>query len=440
MKTIKSIAIILCAAALMACNNNDAADVNGGDVVAGEPCEVNLLISSVATRGITDQTVDGTNLESAVKVLEFYVFDSNGNPDVEVGRVNETTPGKGYVKVTTTTNEKIHKIVMAGGDNKKIAAVINMNLGELTTNTYAGLKAELAKWAYTATGSNHNARVEDRTNGFEMTGEKVFSIAAGSINNTVTVNVERLSSRINAPILKTTDAGFINLDADDFEEIWADKADQLNGKTISYKDGGFVVINGRAKSDAFFIGNAEGDYRKTKTMVVDSKTYIVPDWDIWSGTGKDVLRSAFDGSGFYTNTYSGKGAAADWFLSGVEADGEHRVYVFENKPALKTVGLITGYDPASTYALILKGTFEIAEDATLNRTRYWRVDLTRDDDYHVYRNNSYKITVNKVSTPGYGTPEEAENENPIIPGKDQTSADVKIVVSPWTLNNYSTEM
>jgi len=448
MKVFKHLAIIvMCAVTLFACSKDEVKDDDG---VPGDPCEVNLIISSPnETRGITDDFVDGTDLENAVKVIEFYVFDSNGNPDVEVGRVDDTTPGKGYKKIATSTNEKIHKITMAGGNNKKIVAVVNMELGELTTNTYAGLKSQMAKWVFTANATDgYNARTENRPLGFEMTGEKQFSIVAGTINNSVTVNVSRLASRINAPTFNTADPNFVNLEADDLEEIWEAKATEVTGKNLTYVNEGYTVVNGRNKSDVFFIGNADGDDRKTKVETVDGKPYIVPDWNTWSATGKTNIASTFtptaDNTGTYTSTYSGKGQAADWFLNGNSSDNEHRVYVYENKPSIITASNVTGYDPAETYALIVKGTIVVDGDNAntnqLNRTRYWRIDLTREDDYHVYRNASYAITINKVSTPGYGSPEEAEKKNPVIPPKNQTSTDVKIVVSGWRLNDYKTGM
>lgn len=450
MKLFKPLAIALCATTLFACSKDDV--VKGDEVISGDPCEVNLIISSDnKTRGISDNFVDGTDLENVIKVLEFYVFDSSGNPDVEVGRIDDSTPGKGYKKITTTSNEKVHKIVMSGGTNKKIVAVINMELGELTTNNYDALKAQLAKGAFTANSTDgYNARTENRTLGFEMTGEKQFSITAGSINNNVSINVSRLASRINAPSFDNSTPGFVNLDEEDLEVIWEDKLSDVTGKNLTYVNEGYVVVNGRSKTDAFFRGNADGDDRKNKVETVNGVQYVVPDWNTWSGAGKTNLTSTFtttgDGTGDYTSTYSGKGIAADWFLNGNTSDNEHRVYVYENKPATITVPSlgITGYDPATTYALIVKGTLVVDGDNLntnqLNRTRYWRIDLTRDDDYHVYRNASYAITVNKVSTPGYGSPEEAEKLNPVIPPKNQTSTDVKIVVSGWRLNNYNTGM
>lgn len=450
MKAVKHLAIVMCAGALFACNKDEATEGGKGAVVSGDPCEVTLTIANNGgTRtGFTGDDVAGTDYENAVKTLEFYVFDSSGDPDVEVGRVDESTPGNGYKKFTTSTNQKSHKITMAGGTGKKIVAVINMNLGDLgsTDNTYEDLKEKLAKGVYYADGTNgYNAREENRSGGFEMTGEKEFSIAAGSINNSVTINVSRLSSRINAPVFSTSVAGFVDFDDEDLEVIWKDDVADVEGKELTYVNEGYVVINGRAKSDAFFIGNTAGNDRLTKEKTIDAVTYEVPDWAIWNGALaiKPVCRSTFDGDGFYTSTYSGKGAAADWFLNG-STTGEHRVYVYENKPSTITVNQVSGYDPGETYALIVKGTIvvdgDVDNDNDLNATRYWRVDLTRADDYHVFRNASYAITVNKITTPGYGTPKEAEEDNKVIPGTGETAADVIINVSNWRENVYNTEM
>ncbi len=442
MKTMKQLTIVMCAMAMFACAKEGP---KNGTKQAGEPCDVYLTINTVSSRGITDNFEDGTNDENKVTMLEFYVFDeATGAPDTET---NATAGQEGYVKINTSANALTHKIKMTGGD-KIIVAVINMDLGVPATNTYAGLKAAMAKWVYYCnTTDGYNARTENRTLGFEMTGEKAFSIESGSVNNSISVDVARTSSRINAPAFNTTAADFINLLPEHFDEIWGADVANIQGKSIEFVNEGYVVINGRSNSSAFFTGNTDCNDREITTTVVAGITYNKPNWPLWSADSKITRNSAFDANGFYTNTYSGKGTADDWFLDG-SIDGEHRVYVFENKPATKTqiVGgsTITGYDPASTYALIVKGTFVIDGDDTdangLNRTRYWRVNLTRDDDYHVFRNASYAITINKISTPGEGTPKDAEEGDPIIPGKDETTLDVTINVNKWRLNEYNTDM
>ncbi len=114
------------------------------------------------------------------------------------------------------------------------------------------------------------------------------------------------------------------------------------------------------------------------------------------------------------------------------------MYVYENKPEKTIINGTPGYDLLSVYALIIEGV--VSAEGVEPATRYWRVGLTRDDVYHIMRNCVYKVTIDRITTPGYGIPEEAEKEPGVVPDPDDTVADFVIKVDQWNINEYTSEM
>ena len=428
---------------MAACNKNTPEEPNGGKGTGavGEPTEVILTLASPATRA----SEAGTAAENAIKTVEFYVFDDLGAVDDQVGT------GNGYVKFTMD-GEISKRVIVGSGTDKKFVAAVNTDMGPLAAGDgYDELKAMIASGEFTAdeTLLDHNARTTP-TGGFEMTGEVVADITAGSITNTVTIEVARLASKMYAPTFIASDGinpSEVNLTDLQIKQLWPNDYEDIDPADLSFTFGGYALINGLDKSDAFFIGNANGDDEE------DSDSDGFPDWDLWSWTGKNYLNSSFitaDGlfKGHYTNNYSGKSvvnvAETDpslvWFLLGSTADNSDRVYIYENKPDVTTIDGQTGFDPKKTYAFIIKGDLKVDGEPTLTKTRYWRVDLTRTDNYHIKRNSVYKVNVQTIISIGYPTPQDAEEKPGVIPGGDQTAVEIFIEVLDWRLNVYETQM
>lgn len=438
MKATKSIlSLMLCGGLFFACDNNE--EVPGVETPVGDPAQVTLTIvnSGPSTYALTGGEENGTTDENKVSQIEVYVFDDAGAIDT---KVNDLTPddgidnGNGYFTVTvpsTTTTYK-YTIIMSAGNDKKMVAVANMNLGAVAS--YNALKAKLNEAEFTASaGAGYNSRTIPST-GFEMSGEIEADIATGSANS-VRIPVSRLASKINAPVF-TSVAGVntaVDLTAEEVEELWGVGAVVPN---ITFKGLGYALANGISKSSVLFTGRADGD---------DTDPTNSP-WGDWSWTGKDpYLNSAFNGSGKYTSVYSGQSVAGDWFLAtDGSATGENCVYAYENKAHKITVSGQTGFDPEEVYAFIIKGEFVVdGDDANangLNQTRYWRVDLVRDNNYHILRNNSYHVYLKTITSIGWPTEQEAEEEPDIIVDQTESAAVVEVVVNKWRVNQYETEM
>lgn len=433
MKKIAILSAGLFAAALVGCEKNEPAAVGPK---FGEPTEVSFTLESKSTpsRGITGTTVAGVGNENLVTSLEFYIFDDAGTALDPA--VSSTTPG--YIKFDTDTSGGspvypglTQKIKVSSGNAKKVIVIANMSLGSpasLSVTTYAQLKALLSTGEF-GTGANDPRVIPDT--GLEMSGfTETAVVEDGRTDNRVYITISRLVSKVNAP------KGLSNVaveltQQEDIDKIWDKSANVTTSSTITFAFEGYAVINGLDKSNVSFTGNASGDYKDPKTTA----------WDTWVQTGKSHINSAFDSAGDYVSNYSGvqyDGEAGEsLFLDGTDEDNGHRVYTYESKPASMTSNGITGYDPLTVYAYIVKG------DLTANGvtvTRYWRVNLVQDDNYHMMRNCSYDVTIAKITSPGHATPKDAETDPVIVPEDGETAADFIVSIADWDINEYETNM
>jgi hypothetical protein len=428
MKTTKFITgLFLCGSIFAACDSDDD---HGEGTLIDNPTKVTISITNPSnpnTYAPTGVEV-GSPAENKVSSIEIYVFNPDGSIDTKTG-VTGTNPGNGYFTATDLSTDATLKftVIMNSGGDKKLVAVANMGLGALDPGEdYDDLKAKLSTGAFKASANEHNSRTIP-ANGFEMSGEIVADIA--SAVNSVSIPISRLVSKINAP--KFTDTNNVNtavaLTQNQKEELWGTGAVIPD---VTFRPIGYALVNGITKSSVLFNGRlADND---------DTSPRSKP-WGDWTWTDKSYLNSSFTSKGKYTNTYSGPSDSDDWFLAhDGSAEGEDCVYVYENKPKTITVNTQTGFDPLNVYAFVIKGELVVEGDNSKNKVRYWRVDLVRNDAYHILRNNSYYVYIKTIVTIGFETEEEAEKDPDII--TDETSAEIQLVVNEWRTNQTETDM
>jgi hypothetical protein len=434
MKTTKFITgLFLCGSIFAACNSDDDDHRNG--VQSGDPAEVTVSITNRGTYGLTGTAEVGTPDENKISKIEIFVFDENGKIDTK------TATGNGYftANVPQGTNSFRYTVIMNSGNKKKLVAAVNMTLGALPAgHNYDSLKLKLSTAQFEASlAGGHNTRTIP-TNGFEMSGEVVVNVASGTANS-VHIPVSRLVSKINAP--RFTSTGNVNtavsLTQQEIEKLWGVGAQVPN---ITFKGLGYVLANGLSKSSVLFNG------RLADNDDTGSGKDVKP-WVDWRWTGKTYLKSSFltTPAGKYSNTYSGPSASGDWFLATSGVAGEERVYAYENKPRLISLNGQLGFDPATVYAFIIKGELVVDGDALntngKNKTRYWRIDLVKDSNFHILRNNSYYVYLKTIVSIGFPTEKEAEEDPDIIPpDANDTSAQIELVVNQWRINQYETEI
>ncbi|MDR2815323.1 MAG: fimbria major subunit [Proteiniphilum sp.] len=429
MKTTKLIAgLILCGGIFSACNNEDGPEPK---IATGEPAALTISIATPTTYALTGAEEAGVGNENLVTKVELYVFDDAGEPDPKVG-------GDGYFTADIATGVTTYKwtVVVTGGD-KKIVAVVNSDLGALPTgDTYDDLIAKLSAAEFKASGADYNSRTIPAT-GFEMSGKAESTVVPGvpSSANSVQIRVSRLVSKINAPVF--TDVAGVNtavdLTTEEIEELWGEGT-TVTLPDVSFKGLGYALANGIKKSTVIFVGRADGDDTTPSTRP----------WTAWTWpVGKEYLNSTFAADGSYTNNYSGQGSGTDWILNGT-VDGQKHVYAYENKPKTITVNGQTGFAPKNVYAFVVKGEFIVDGDEANangeNQIRYWRVDLVRNNNYHILRNNSYHVYLKTITSIGYATPQEAEETPDIIPEETDSSAEIQVIVNPWRVNQYEGEV
>lgn len=402
---------------LLGCSS-DHDDTPSGNFGAVTTATIYLSNNQTIPRAVSGHE-SGTDDENLVSWLEFYIFDDTGDVlDPAVG------DGNGYLRLTTSS--LIHKISLSAGTNKKILIAANMNIGAPASgaNTFETIKAKMSDAMFSATlgTSDHNSRTVPST-GFGMSGTTTATIVAESTSNPVFVTINRLVSKVYPPTISTSIP--VNLSLADIQYVWGDDTTVTTNDEITFTFGGYAVINGVTESTVSFVGNSINYYYDP---------YNFP-WDTF-GT-RTHLVSSFTDDGQYLNNYSGE-QNSSWFLDGSESGNGHRVYLYESAPTSTVLNGVSGYEVDSVIAYIIEGTLSVAGQTDV--TRYWRVNLTSDDFFHIMRNVVYHVTINSISTPGYGTPLEAEDLLGIVPEPGETAGDFVINVAQWDINDYSTEM
>ncbi len=425
MKIYRYFLVIALAGLVSACAKDDNKQSKDGKE-ASVPTQVRLSLKfNAGTRALDNTEENGEPAENAVNMVEFYVFDADGDIDPLVGT------GNGYIKFT---DGQLSKLVIVGSGARQFVALTNMDMGPLASGEgYDELKAKMSNSAFTKA----NSRTTPGADGFEMSGEKEAIVIANSTANTVSIDLLRLVSKINPPTFMKDETTPVELKLSDshIQKLWGEDTDITNAD-LTFNPLGYVVVNGMDLSGLFFTGNDDED---------DTTPKDVP-WDKWSDGARQHLNSEFDADGYYTSNYSGYDAAGDFFLNFNDtSNAQDRVYVYENKPFLKTTPEgQTGFDPLATYAFIIKGELVVDGDTAntndMNKIRYWRVDIVRDDNYHVMRNASYHINITAIATPGQGTPKDAETTPEIIPGVDESAITIELNVKKWRINFYQDEM
>lgn len=392
----KAIYSLFAASAIFAACTSDKDDVTTS-VISGEAAtmEISIATASGLSRAISG-TEDGSDLESLVSSFEVYLFNTDGS-----------------VQDYKLVDDGTKKATLSGvsGGSYTVAVVTN-SVSAIGSVSQSALYGRLGQHEFFA-NSTYNATSLPST-GPEMSGEATL-LSAVEGTNPVTVSVKRLVSKFNAPYVATT---VLNPLAGD-DAVAAILGDGATVSNTAFTFNGYALVNGLNKSDLF-------------------------SQSTWSNSGKDYLNSTFF-DGAYTHNYSGNGNGT-WFIN-----DNTPVYVYENRPTevLGTTGIAIGYEPESVYAFIIEGTIHSSVTGQ-SATRYWRVNLVKStgttadnttvDDYKVYRNGLYKVTINNINTVGYETPEEAENQEELVPVDGAVNVEVTVEVSPWDVYESNTDM
>ena len=120
-------------------------------------------------------------------------------------------------------------------------------------------------------------------------------------------------------------------------------------------------------------------------------------------------------------------------------DYKKPVFVYETIPTTLQGGngSATVFNKDEVVAFIIKGTF--SGTGVNNTTRYWRVNLFKDDLWKIYRNSIYRITMKDIKTVGWSTPQEAEEEGPVV-DPTESSISINIDVAKWDVRTQDVDL
>lgn len=410
MKLLNSIACVTAGLLFVACSKNttDGPDIN----VTNPAAKANISITidgSDLTRAVAPDE-PGTAAENKINQLEFYVFDASGTADAE----------RPYLKVDNYDGSKVTFAVTAGVD-KKILVAANMNLGAITTtDTYEVVRKKFYE-------DNPLIATTSRTapTYFAMSGEVKATVEEDVPDNPVTIKVSRLISKVFAPTLAQDFA--VQLSDEQVKSVFG--ATATGTPTFTLK--GYALVNGLDVSDAFSYWNTNNNEAE--------------EWSLWRRKAHSIPAFAIDGTGDLVGAYSGEETAAsdNFWLSGTTGVS-NVVFVYENTPEVdadyeRDYG-IRGFTKSSIYSFLIKGDFTLGSDT---ETRYWKIYLIYDDEYKVFRNTIYRVTITNITSEGYKTAEEAyedANSGTVIPGQEQTGILATITVADWRVRTQTTDI
>ncbi len=404
MKKISLAGLALAVGLLTACNDKESFK-NGTQ--SGEPvmASFKLLAPSTYAQGPDE---DGNADENKISVIEFYMFNSLGERDQKTEDYDYS-----YHKHEGAISGEVSFMIQSG-NGKKVLVAINSDLGpQEDLSDYNDLEQLIEATVL----SNENSQVIDAGK-YVMSGKQTCDIIEDRTDNEVTVTIHRLVAKIEAPAV--VDEIVVTIPNEDLQAIFADQT--VVNTNISFDLESYAVINGYNMSYVYTNYNAE------------DKAY--KNWDLWDIEDGAWQKTTFTGDGDIDVAYSGVQANSPWLTS-------RTIFAYEIQPTemVDSESGITGYPKDEVYAFLLKGKLTNKVNGT-SLTRYWRVNLIRDDNYKIVRNTIYRVTLTEVRTIGYGTAKEAEEDDDngnIVPKNDQTGIQATIEVAPWHVRLQDTQ-
>lgn len=403
MKIKNLLAVSMAAFVLLSCNDSD----NGlsEPAVQGKKAAITVNIKGNADTRALSGEVAGSTDENAIKSLEFFVFNADGSYQ------------KYFKPEALASNNQYTFLVDAG--NLTILTAVNQNLGEPSPapSLLADFKKSSLYKDLVLDGSNSRADISTST-GFAMAAEGTINVVEGE-TNTLNLTVRRLLSKIEAP--KVDPSSQITAPKADLLEILGLGTSGRVPEDLKWTFDGYMVINGINQSRAFEYNDLE-NWVRFETASNFKTTFSI--------NGETV-----------ETVYSTKNDDADETKNGfLPVTYEKPVYVYENVPTILQGGngsAATVFDKDEVVAFIIQGTF--SGTGVSGVTRYWRVNLLKDDAWKIYRNSIYRVTMKDIKTVGWATPKDAEEEGPVV-SPEESSISINIEVAKWDVRTQNVDL
>lgn len=396
------LAVYATALTLLSCNDSDS-NLNPLPDNEAQTAITIKVKGTAGTRALTAEEA-GIGNENEINSLEFFVFNADNSYQ------------KYYKPASLSSDNQYTFLVDAG--KLTILTAINQNLGEPSPApaSLADFKNSCLYKELSLNGTNSRNDISAST-GFAMAAEGVANVTEGE-TNTLTLSVRRLLSKIEKP--EVAPAGKITAPTTDLLEILGLEKNGTVPADLKWTFNGYMVINGIDQSRAFEYENLENWTRFATAS--NFKTTFTPD-----GTTVETVYSVKNDDG---------GETSNGFL---QPAYDKPVYVYENLPTTLQGGngAATVFNKDEVVAFIIKGTF--SGTGVTDVTRYWRVNLLKDDTWKIFRNSIYRITMKDIKTVGWSTPREAEEEGPVVNPAESTIS-INIEVAEWDVRTQDVDL
>lgn len=403
MKLRNLLAVSVTAFTLLSCNDSDN-NLNPAPN-QGELAAITVKVKGNAdTRALTGEETGSAN-ENDINSLEFFVFNNDGS-------------FQKYYKPTSVVSDNQYTFLVNAG-NLTILTAANQNLGEPSPApaSLADFKKSSLYKALSLDGTNSRSDISASL-GFAMAAEGTANVVEGETNK-LSLSVRRLLSKIENP--KADPANKVTAPDADLLKILGLDASGTVPTDLKWTFNGYTVINGINRSLAFEYDNLINWERFAAAS--NFKTTFTPD----GATVETVYSVKSDDNSETSNGF-------------LPAAYNKPVYVYENIPTMLQGGngqAATVFDKDKVVAFIIKGTF--SGTGVSDVTRYWRVNLLKDDTWKIFRNSIYRITMQDIKTVGWGTPKEAEEEGPVI-DPSESSITIDIEVAKWDVRTQNVDL
>lgn len=379
--------------------------VAGNETGTGEIVTATFVLSeSSPVRSGAQSTDQGEVYERTINTLEFYIFHKNGERE---------THEDGYKAITIKEGQKQteHNFPVTAGE-KYFFVAVNMELGTMkNVTTIDELKKHLSKVKLDNTNSQQadgNGRVY-----FPMSGESELVEITPNSSKKITLPIERLFSKIEAPRKAATVK--MNLSDTSLKNLFGEG---IKNEDVTFHLEAYCVINGL--NDSYVFRNDD--------------SWVLPE-------GVEYFTTDIENNNVYSGTV-GEGANETIWLKPAATETsatETPVYVYENYPVTKEQNGMEMFEAKTLYAMVLKGTLS-AKDKTTS-TRYWRMNLNTKRGYKIDRNAKYIFTITQLNS--IGTENEEDNDGDgggLIPGEGEAAVEVTLDVQPWNVLGIDEEI
>ena len=347
---------------------------------ADDDADMYLSISVPRTYTATGEVV--TDKEVAVKTLDVLVF--REGKDADAGKFFVYAACKG--KLTDT--ERTFQVVMPVGDNLIVHVFVNCR------------KEMIARNFYKSRGKELGAMLDELTLDADPNAAATDSLPMHGYLTKMTINKDMVGKTFTVPVIRSVAA--VQVMTKVTEATDADGKTTLTPGVVTDADGKKTFdlrelyvyhysTTGRVAADAAsYEPLAAGAADKTRNVAKPT----LP-------VGHKVADTRIAGTADQPKPYS--------LVSATAVDKLGCLYLYENRPHT-TSGLDLDFTEKTTTRLVIGGVY--ANDKNPDgtpRVTYHRVDFADADNnlLSVLRNHKYTVSVEKVTAPGYATPDEA---------------------------------